>query len=88
MRWVDPSAGIAQVRAQSPYYTLILGLNNQMLGFPATHRGDLQNVDRAWREVHEQSCQRAQGYLFHTDSRNCWAVLTWPGESNDVSLVD
>lgn len=87
MRWVNPQAGTAEVWAVEPYYVRVLGLNNHVLMTPVVPGVGLPGGHQQWRRLHEATCKEAEGYLFHTDLRDCWAVLTYPGESTDVTSV-
>lgn len=87
IRWADPQAGLAQVWAADPFYVRVLGLNNDILAYPVVHGVGLSGGDATWRRLHKTTCEQSDGYLFHTDRRNCWAVLTWPGETSDVTFV-
>lgn len=82
IRWVDPKVGTAEMWAVDPFYVRLLGLHNGILLLP-------QLPGRApeyWHRLHEDVCRTAKGYLFHSSERNCWAVLTLPGESGDVTF--
>lgn len=41
-----------------------------------------------WRAVHDLTCKAADGYLFSTGQRDCWALIVRPGESGDVFVID
>lgn len=87
MRWTDPAAGLAEVRATDRSITRVLGLNNQFLGLPDSVHAELAASDHAWRDQHRQSCRDvAPNYLFHADRRDCWAIITRPGDSADVTF--
>jgi hypothetical protein len=83
IRWVDPHIGTAETWANDPYYSRILGLNNEVLVLPLAPPVH----DAFWRQLHDVSCENAgEDYFFHARRRNCWAVLTLPGESDDVTV--
>jgi hypothetical protein len=84
IRWVDPQKGVAEMWAVDAFYVRLLGLNNQVLTMPIVPKVGLP--DEQWRRLHKLSCEQSEGYLFHTDRRDCWAVVTWPGESSDVTF--
>ena len=85
IRWVDPEKGVAEMWAVDPLYVRLLGLHNGVLAHPIVPGVGIR--DESWRHLHKVICEQAEGYLFHTDHRGCWAVVTWPGESSDVSVV-
>jgi hypothetical protein len=64
--------------------TKVLGIHNAMLRLAAIGRFD----HRTWRDHHSEVTAEADGYLFHTDARNCWVVVITPGESNDTFWGD
>jgi hypothetical protein len=68
-------------------YVRLLGLHNGVLAHPQIIGTFLP--DATWRHIHEVTCRHnSDGYLFHAERRNCWAVVTWPGESSDVTLCE
>ena len=85
-RWTDPERGVAEVWAADPFYVRLLGLNNQVLTMPIIF-GKPMPAEQ-WRRLHKLSCEQSEGYLFHTANRDCWAVVTYPGESSDVTFVE
>lgn len=86
IRWVDPTKGIAEMWAVEAFYVRLLGLHNEILCTPQIVGVPRTGGDASWRHLHEVVCANADGYLFHKDRRNCWAVVTWPGESTDVTF--
>lgn len=86
IRWVDPQQGTAEMWAVDAFYVRLLGLHNDVLMRPQVPGWPTPGGDAAWRHLHEVVCRDAEGYLFHSDRRDCWAVVTWPGESTDVTF--
>jgi len=86
IRWVNPERGTAEMWAVEPLYVRLLGLHNEILARPQIPGMPTPGGDEMWRHLHEVVCANADGYLFHKDRRNCWAVVTWPGESSDVTF--
>ncbi len=88
VRWTDPQGGIAEVWAVDRLYVRLLGLHNQVLMHPIVPGLGNPGGDAGWRHLHQLTCSQAEGYLFHSDRRDCWAVVTYPGESSDVTFVE
>jgi hypothetical protein len=64
-----------------PEGVVVIGLHNQFI------LGASEELDDAgWRRLHER-VTTAPGYLFDATKRDCWAVLTRVGQSNDVFFV-
>lgn len=82
VRWRDGAKGLLEVTSlHGPQGVAVIGLHN---GFIARLAADLD--DAGWRNHHDRVTQ-APGYLFDAERRNCWAVLTRVGQSNDVFFV-
>lgn len=88
VRWINPTGGQLEVRAQRLDKVRVIGLNNQML--LAAHHADGDPIvtgDWKWKELHELTSKNAQGYLFHEERRNCWAVIIGQHESGDITWL-
>lgn len=83
VRWRDPMRGLLEVTSlHGPDGVLVIGLHNAFILAGASQLGR-----KAWRELHDRVTADAEGYLFHRDNRDCWAVVVRPGESNDVFFM-
>lgn len=80
--WVDAQHGIAKVYAKERDRAKILGMHNGFIT-PAFQVYDLSPA--RWRELHETCTKNAEGYVFHTDIRNCPFALVPIGGTNDVT---
>lgn len=85
-RWEDPHRGTVRVKAHKDRDSVrFIGLNNSFIRLVYdAPRHDHQHH----KESHNLACDMAQGYLFHKEKRNCWAVVTRVGESNDIRWED
>lgn len=61
----------------------MIGLHNGFLMQALSQQG--MGRPEFWRELHETTCESAEGYVFHTNQRNCWAAPFKPGWTNDVT---
>lgn len=78
--WVDPVKGTMRAWGRREA-TRVLGIHNALLRLATKEHIN----HRTWREHHAEVAGEAEGYLFHTDVRNCWTVVIVPGESNDTA---
>jgi len=82
VRWRDGAKGLLEVTSlHGPEGVAVIGLHN---GFIAGLTRGLANS--GWRGLHEDVTD-APGYLFDKGNRDCWAVLTRVGQSNDVFFI-
>lgn len=85
VRWRDPGRGLLEVTSlHGPGGVIVIGLHN---GFIA---GLAERVTEAewWRNLHDKvTAEHSDGYLFHRNNRDCWAVLVRPGQSSDVFFI-
>lgn len=83
VRWRDGAKGLLEVTSlHGPEGVVVIGMHNAFVGALAAkpdHEG--------WRRVHDR-VTTAPGYLFDKSMRDCWAVLTRVGQSNDVFFVE
>jgi hypothetical protein len=84
--WLDPQRGLLEVRADNLDHVRVIGLNNVMLAAAfGGLRGITGSADEHWRETHQEVCAASPGYLFHTDRRDCWALIVAKHESGDIT---
>jgi hypothetical protein len=84
--WVDSEKGIAKLSAKAKGVVRVIGINNSFLvaGFNNVYMNGSMS-DKEWRDLSEETCKNAEGYLFHKDRRNCPLVIIKVGESSDIS---
>jgi len=80
--WTDSRKGIAKVYAKEKQFARILGIDNSFL-IAAYSSNNFSDKD--WRDLSELCCKTSEGYLFHTERRNCPFLVIKVGESSDVS---
>lgn len=85
VRWRDGAKGLLELASlHGAEYVRALGFNNAFLIDGVKGYGMAED----WRKLHEGTCRVIDPhYLFHSDRRNCWAVITAIGESGDVFLI-
>ena len=76
--WIDGAKGEARFYAKRRETAFGVGLNNAFLLYVLKNFGAIRSPAE-WREIHETTCEHAQGYIFHKDARNCWISLFKPG---------
>lgn len=93
VRWRDGARGLLEVTAlHGSDYLRVLGINNAFLQLAVWKYPDSPTGSRTaeqWRNLHDLTCTEIDPYyLFHTDNRNCWALVVRVGETGDVSFID
>jgi hypothetical protein len=85
VRWRDGAKGLLEVTSlHGPEGVVVIGLHNRF--FEGLAVEGLQ--PDGWRDLHERVTRDlSDGYLFHRNNRDCWAVLTRVGQSNDVFFM-
>ena len=91
VRWRDGDRGLLEVAAvYGPSSIRVIGVNNVFLGMATAGPsvGEYHTAEQ-WRNMHDYQGKTVEPhYLFHTDKRNCWAVITRIGESGDIFYID
>lgn len=84
VRWRDGAKGLLEVTSMhGPEGVVVIGLHN---AFIAQLGAATALSDEQWRTTHRMVTD-APGYLFDKSKRDCWAVLTRVGQSNDVFFM-
>jgi hypothetical protein len=87
--WTDPQRGIAKVYAKQRDLVRIIGIHNSFLQFTFNfHPWAIDHTSKAWKEETQKICDSAEGYIFHTDKRNCPVAIIGIGVTNDVSWAE
>lgn len=82
-RWVDPMKGTAKIFARDRSMVRILGFDNRMLLY--SFDANMPHAHYDYREMHKLLTESAQGFIFHTDMRNCPFAIFEVGQTTDVS---
>lgn len=83
-RWTDSHAGLAEFRAVERHSAFMLGLNNTML--LAAFDGAV-DVFEKFRAVHDLATE-TPNHIFDKSRAACWAVITRPGRTSDVTWAE
>lgn len=86
VRWRDGARGLLEVTSlHGPDGVVVIGLHNGFIAELAER--DIVSPEW-WRNLHDRvTAEHSDGYLFHRNNRDCWAVLVRPGQSSDVFFM-
>jgi len=80
-RWDKPDNGTVLVLAQIPELAFIVGMHNGFLTSAIKNGAGRSSED--WQKAHSL-VTKSPGYIFDSNSRNCWATILRVGETSDV----
>ena len=80
-RWVNSAFGTVEIKARDRFYVRMIGMHNDFLRAGA----DSKNLTHEqWRNLHDELCETAHGYLFHKGFRNCPVAIIAVGEASGI----